>query len=45
MNQLNSDHQPWFVWNEDWFAVLIAAIIIFLSAVGILGEEGILIRF
>ncbi|GEM_PF-2139443 len=31
--------------SEDWLAVLIAAVIIFLSVIGILGENGIHITF
>ncbi len=45
VKRLSSDHQPWFVWNEDWFAVVIAAVLIFLAALGILGENGISIHF
>ena len=31
--------------NEDWLAVLIASLIILLSAIGILGETGLRIHF
>jgi len=45
VKRLNFDHQPWFVWNEDWFAVVIATTLILLTALGILGERGIPVRF
>jgi hypothetical protein len=31
--------------NEDWFAVIIAFILIVLSAIGLLGENGIVVSF
>lgn len=31
--------------NEDWFAVILAFLIMLLAAVGILGESGIPIKF
>lgn len=31
--------------SEDWLAVIIAFVLILLAAVGILGENGLMIRF
>ncbi len=34
-----------FVLNEDWWAVIIAFVLILLSAIGLLGKNGLLIKF
>jgi hypothetical protein len=45
-NQLQeNDTKPSIHLNEDWLAVLIAAFLILLSVIGVLGENGLMIRF
>jgi hypothetical protein len=39
------DRTPRLTINEDWLAIIIALLVIFLSAVGILGGNGIHIPF
>jgi len=38
-----SEARPWL--TEDWLAVILAFVIILLSAIGILGENGLVIPF
>lgn len=38
-----SEARPWL--TEDWLAVILAFVIILLSAIGILGESGLVIPF
>lgn len=39
------DKKITFMLSEDWWAVIIAFILILLSAIGVLGESGLLIKF
>ena len=40
-----ADKKPSNQISEDWLAVLIAAFLILLSVIGVLGENGLMIRF
>jgi hypothetical protein len=40
-----TDHKPAWHISEDWLAVLIATLLIILSTIGILGENGLSIHF
>lgn len=40
-----TDHKPASRISEDWLAVLIATLLILLSTIGILGENGLNIHF
>jgi len=40
-----NDTKPPIHISEDWLAVIIAAFLILLSVIGVLGENGLMIRF
>lgn len=42
MSPKTTDRKPL---SEDWLAVIIAFVLILLAAIGILGENGLMIRF
>ena len=45
MDKNNPAKTPWFQMNEDWLALILAAVIILLASVGVLGGSGIVIPF